>query len=213
MNFLALDPLEMEANMKNVRIVFLVSSIIGVVGLIFAAYWVFFGPEAMDLSGMTFLDLLRNEETLPLIIVPIVLIISGLAMRPLLRLIFPPSIKNAVTAPARVLKVWDTGVSINDNPQVGMLLEVTPSLASPFQVEGKTVVSRLNAALVQPGVTAEVRYDAQNPKRMEIVSLNIDTSMTMDASDRMEELLDLRNKNLISEEEYEQKRKEILENL
>jgi hypothetical protein len=203
----------MEANMKNVRIVFLVSSIIGVVGLIFAAYWIFFGPDAMDLAGMTFFDLIRNEETLPLIIVPVVLIISGLAMRPVLRLIFPPSIKNAMTAPARVLKVWDTGVSINDNPQVGLLMEVTPSLASPFQVEAKTVVSRLNAALVQPGITAEVRYDEQKPKRLEIVSLNIDTQITMDASDRMEELLDLRSRNLISEEEYQQKRKEILKNL
>jgi len=199
--------------MKNVRIVFIVSSIIGVVGLIFAAYWVFFGPDAMDLTGMTFFDLIRNEETLPLIIVPVVLIISGLAIRPLLRLIFPPSIKNAVTAPARVLKVWDTGVSINDNPQVGLLMEVTPSLASPFQVEAKTVVSRLNASLVQPGITAEVRFDEQKPKRLEIVSLNIDPQMTMDASDRMEELLDLRSKNLISEEEYQAKREEILKNL
>jgi hypothetical protein len=203
----------MEVSMKNIRFVLIVSSVIGVAGLVFAAYSVFFGPDPVDFSGMTFWEWIRTEEGLPVIIVPVVLIISGFMMRPLLRIIFPPSIKNAMTAPARVLKVWDTGVSINDNPQVGMLLEVTPSLASPFQVETKSVVSRLNAALVQPGITAEVRYDAQKPKRLEIVSLNIDTQMTMDASDRMEELLDLRSKALISEEEYQVKREEILKNL
>jgi hypothetical protein len=134
-------------------------------------------------------------------------------MLPFLRIIFPREIKNGVTAQAKVLKVWDTGVSINDNPQVGLLLEVSPPGGNSFQVEAKTMVSRLNAALVQPGITAEVKYDPEKPQRIQILSLNIQGTAPSNAAGRMEELNDLYDKGLITKEEYQQKREEILKAL
>ena len=114
-----------------------------------------------------------------------------------------------MTAPARVLKVRDTGVSINDNPQVGLLLEVTPLTEAAFQAEGKLVVSRLNAALVQPGVAAEVKYDPRNRARLQIVGLTLSPLVSGGAAARLEELNTLRKDGLITDEEYEQKRQEM----
>src|SRR5512141_2906007 len=47
------------------------------------------------------------------------------------------------TAPATIVRMWDTGVSINDNPRVGLLLDVRPANRAPFQVEVKKVIGRL----------------------------------------------------------------------
>jgi hypothetical protein len=204
--------------MKSIRGVFILASVIAILSFGVVAFFMFFGPDRIDIAGRSFSELLKDEDFLPIIIVPVVLVITGVTMIPFLRTIFPHQIKNGVTAQARVLKVWDTGVSINDNPQVGLLLEVRDIAGSTFQVEGKTIVSRLNAALVQPGITAEIKYDPEKPKRLEILQLNISNpaadpgggTAPGDTAARLEELNGLRDKGLITPEEYSRKRADIL---
>ncbi len=196
--------------MKSVRGIFILSSVIAVASVGAAFFLMLAGPDAIPIQGKSLPELLQNEDTLPLFIIPAVLIISAISILPFLRIIFPGEIKNGITAQAKVLKVWDTGVSINDNPQVGLLLEVYPLGGSPYQVESKTLVSRLNVALVQPGVTAEVVYDPEKPQRLKVETLHIKAAAAVDPSDRMEELNDMRDKHLITEDEYRQKREEIL---
>jgi hypothetical protein len=209
--------------MKSLRIVLILSGVIAVVGFGVAAFMLFWGPNHINIAGRSFTELLKDDAFKPILIVPAVLIITGVSMIPILRTIFPGQIKNGVTAQARVLKVWDTGVSINDNPQVGLLLEVRDIAGSVFQVEGKTIVSRLNAALVQPGITAEVKYDPEKPKRVQILQLNVSAPAAPAAPDagaapgettaRLEELNGLRDKGLVTEAEYQQKRADILKAL
>ncbi len=199
--------------MKSIQKVFLLSGIIAVAAFGLVVYLMFWGPDRIDLAGKSVPQLLEEGDIVAIIVVPIALIITGVAMLPFLRIIFPDEIKNGVTAQATVLKVWDTGVSINDNPQVGLQLEVSPAGANPFQAETKTVVSRLNVSLVQPGVTAEVRYDPQKPTRLKVLTLNVESPAATGAAARMEELNNLRDKRLITEEEYRQKREEILKAL
>ncbi len=199
--------------MKRLRSVFLMSAGIGVLSLGVVVYLMFWGPDHIELSGKSLPELLKGEALPAIAVVLVTLIISGAVMVPFLRTIFPAEIKNAVTAQAKVLKVWDTGVSINDNPQVGMLLEVTPSMGAAFQAEAKTVVSRLNAALVQPGITAEVKYDPQKPQRLRVETIHVGGETRPSAAARMQELEELRDKRLISEAEYQRKREEILKAL
>ena len=196
--------------MKSVQKVFLLSGIIAVASLGLVVYLMFWGPDRIDIAGKSLPQLLEEGDIVPIIVVPIALIITGVAMLPFLRIIFPDEIKNGVTAQATVLKVWDTGVSINDNPQVGLRLQVSPAGANPFQTETKTIVSRLNVALVQPGITAEVKYDPLDPKRIKVLTVNIQDVASNDAASRLEQLEELRNKDLISGDEYRQKREEIL---
>jgi len=199
--------------MKGLRPILLLSSIIAILGLGVTAFMLFWGPDHIDFEGRSLGELLEGGDLVPIIVIPVALIITAVAMRPVFRLAFPAEIKNGVTAQARVMKVWDTGVSINDNPQVGLLLHVAPSMSAAFDVEAKTLVSRLNAALVQPGITAEVKYDPQNPKRLQIVTLNVEGTGSGGAEARLEELKTLLDRRLITEEEYQKKREEILKAL
>lgn len=80
-------------------------------------------------------------------------------------------LQNGQTAQAVILNMWDTGVSINDNPRIGMKLEVRPPNGAPFQAEVKQVISRLSASQYQPGQMLEVKYDPANPSKVAISAI------------------------------------------
>jgi hypothetical protein len=73
-------------------------------------------------------------------------------------------------AQAEILKIWDTGMTVNDDPVVGFLLEVRPTGKDAYQAETKLRISRLYVPQVQPGAVVPVRIDTNDPKR---VSLDI----------------------------------------
>ncbi len=171
------------------------------------AYGMFLGPERMQLEGKSLQELYESGELEQIAIIAVGLIITAAAFWATGRRLFPAEIKNAVTAPAKVLKVWDTGTWINDNPQVGLLLEVTPAGGPAFRVEAEKVVSPLEVAFVKPGATAQVKYDAQNTRQLEVLEIDTRTAA------RAMELNTLRDKGLITEEEYREKREEILRGL
>jgi Short C-terminal domain len=153
------------------------------------------------------------EKLIPLIMVPIVLVIVIISMRPLLRQAFPPSIKNSITADAVVLDVRDTGTTINNDPLVALQLEVRPSMAATFQAEYKTLVSRLEVDQYRPGCKAVVLYDPANPRRMVLQSIDLSAAPAVDAESRLAALNQLREKGLITAEEYQRKREEIIKAL
>lgn len=78
---------------------------------------------------------------------------------------------NGLTAQASILKMWDTGVTINDNPRIGLLLEVHPTSGAPFQVQVKKVISRLQTSQYQPGQTLEVKYDPADHTKVAITAI------------------------------------------
>ena len=199
--------------MKIARYAILLSVIGVVVTIGYLVYQMLWGPDRVQISGKNFSQLIKSEELMTIVIILVSVIISGVVIRPFLRILFPGEIKNGITAQAKVLKVWDTGVTVNENPQVGLLLEVLPKTGESFQAETRTIVSRLNVAQVEPGITAEVRYDPLKPGRLQLQTLHIKTGSQTKAAARMEELQELREKGLITEEEYRQKREEILKAL
>lgn len=80
-------------------------------------------------------------------------------------------LKTGISADGTVLKIWDTGVTINDNPQIGLLVEVRPQTGMPFQSETKLVISRLDVGAYQPGMKVNVRYDPNDPSKVAIESV------------------------------------------
>ena len=81
------------------------------------------------------------------------------------------SIKDGVTAQGAILRTWDTGTTINDNPVVGFALNVTPSTEPAFQVEMKQIVSRIQIGAFLPGATVQVVYDPNDHKKVKIQSV------------------------------------------
>ena len=80
-------------------------------------------------------------------------------------------LQTGVDATATIVRVWDTGTRINDNPRVGMLLQVQPATGAPFQAEVKETVSIVQMPMFQPGARLEVKYDPAQPTSVAIVSV------------------------------------------
>jgi len=74
--------------------------------------------------------------------------------------------QTGVRAEAEILRIWDTGTTVNDDPVIGMEVEVLPSGGDPFRaVIPRTWISRLVIPQFQPGRIVAVRYDPGDPAR------------------------------------------------
>ncbi len=78
-------------------------------------------------------------------------------------------LRHGEPARAKILKIWDTGVTVNDNPQVGLLLAVYPENLDPYQAETKKVISRLHIPQIQTGEMLEVKYNPRKPSEVALV--------------------------------------------
>ena len=105
-----------------------------------------------------------------------VLAIVALAIGPMLmrlmrhRRMTREVLRTGVGATATIVRTWDTGVRINDNPRVRMLLRVQPLAGAPFHSEATTTVSILQLPAFQPGGQLDVKYDPTDPTRIAIVA-------------------------------------------
>ena len=73
-------------------------------------------------------------------------------------------------AQAEILKIWDTGMTVNEDPVVGFLLKVRSEGKSDYEAETKIRIPRLQVSQYQPGAVVDVRVDPADPQR---VSLDI----------------------------------------
>lgn len=72
-----------------------------------------------------------------------------------------------VPAQAKILAIEDTGETINDDPVIRLVVDVTPPDRPPFQATIKRLlVSRLEIPQFQPGTVIPVRFDPQDPSRI-----------------------------------------------
>ena len=90
------------------------------------------------------------------------------------RIFFKPMInasrlqKIGLPGKARILEVRDTGVTINNNPQVKLILEVKNSFGQTYQTQCRVMVSRLNPWAYQPGMEMAVKIDPKNEQNVVI---------------------------------------------
>ncbi len=69
-------------------------------------------------------------------------------------------------AEATIVKIWDTGMTVNDDPVIGFLLDVRPVGKPAYQAETKLRISRVDIPQVQPGAVVQVRIDPKDPKHV-----------------------------------------------
>lgn len=77
-------------------------------------------------------------------------------------------IANGVPARARVQRLVDTGISINDDPVVEFVLDVDSGDGRAHEARARALVSRLDVPAVQPGRIFAIHYDPQQPERAAI---------------------------------------------
>lgn len=80
-----------------------------------------------------------------------------------------------VPAQARVVQMGPTGLTVNDAPQLNIVLEVHPPPGAgyrggmgPFMATLQALVPIYAMARVTPGATVPVRFDPMNPARVAI---------------------------------------------
>jgi hypothetical protein len=73
---------------------------------------------------------------------------------------------NGRVGQATITHVTDTGVRMNQNPQVQIDLLVTMDGEPSYEASVTQVISRLAVAAFQPGATVPVRVDPRDPSQL-----------------------------------------------
>lgn len=67
-------------------------------------------------------------------------------------------------ANARILEIWDTGITVNDDPVIGMRVEISRPDGTVYTAAiPKSLISRLDVPRFQPGAAVPVRIDPGDP--------------------------------------------------
>lgn len=79
-------------------------------------------------------------------------------------------IQTGVSAPAVILSVQDTGVTMNDNPQARIRLRVMPMSGDMFEAEVTQIIGRFQVAMLVPNASVMVKYDPNDKTKVAIES-------------------------------------------
>ena len=75
-------------------------------------------------------------------------------------------LKNGNEAPATILKVWQTGLKVNINEQIGLRLQVQTPDGDPYETEIKAVVPKVLMGQYQEGRAVQVNVDPYDRTRV-----------------------------------------------
>jgi hypothetical protein len=74
---------------------------------------------------------------------------------------------SGVAASARIVEIWDTGITVNQDPVIGMKVEVSRADGTTYSATiPKSLISRLDIPRFQPGSVVDVRIDPQDPAKV-----------------------------------------------
>ena len=82
-------------------------------------------------------------------------------------------LQTGVSAPAVILSVQDTGVTMNDNPQARIRLRVIPMSGEPFEAEVTQIIGRFQVAMLVPNASVTVKYDPNDKTKVAIESFGV----------------------------------------
>lgn len=80
-------------------------------------------------------------------------------------------LRDGVAAQATIVNIWETGLYVNNRPQIGIMLEMVGPDGRIFQVETKMIISQLQIPQFQPGTRVAVKYDPANYTKIAIAGV------------------------------------------
>lgn len=128
--------------------------------------WIFAGIAFVTISTLAIL-----EWTYGIAAFLLVCIVGYVGYRIFFRpaLIALDVLKEGEPATAVILKVWETGRTVEQNPRIGLKLEVYPPERVPFEIEIKQNVTKEELANLKEGRTLKVKLDPRNPKNIAVL--------------------------------------------
>ncbi|MBM7841582.1 hypothetical protein [Herpetosiphon giganteus] len=82
----------------------------------------------------------------------------------ILRRVYGPNkklLQQGLPGQARIINVYETGLRINRNPQIGLVLEISGPLGQ-YQTETKAVIPMISIPQFQPGAVLPIKIDPSN---------------------------------------------------
>jgi hypothetical protein len=79
--------------------------------------------------------------------------------------------QNGTQGEATILSLQDTGMMINDNPRVALLLEVRVAMRPPYQVTKSMTVPLIRLSQIQTGSVVQVMVDLSDPTNPDKIGL------------------------------------------
>jgi hypothetical protein len=87
-------------------------------------------------------------------------------------------LRTGVSAPAVILSVQDTGVTMNDNPQARIRLRVMPMGGEAFEAETTQIIGRFQVGMLVPNASVMVRFDPNDRTKIAIESFGMPAAPT-----------------------------------
>ena len=94
--------------------------------------------------------------------------ITVFAMRFVRKMVGPDRsvLQNGIPAKAKIMAVQQTGVMVNNQPQIVFDLEVDPPGAAHYRTQTKAVIPMVNIPQFQPGVELSVKIHPTDPSQV-----------------------------------------------
>jgi hypothetical protein len=74
--------------------------------------------------------------------------------------------KDGIPGKAKILEVIETNITVNNNPQIKLVMELKNKSGEFYNAQCKTVVSRKSPVFFQPGKEVKVKIDPDNEKNI-----------------------------------------------
>jgi hypothetical protein len=74
--------------------------------------------------------------------------------------------KTGISGRAKILEVQDTNITINNNPQLKLIMELKNNVGEVYTTACKTIVTRLKPIYFQAGKEVNVKIDPKNEKNV-----------------------------------------------
>lgn len=71
-------------------------------------------------------------------------------------------------AEARIIEIWDTGMTLNNDPIVGFKLNIHPTGKESYETKTQALISRLDVPRIQPGASIPVMIDPADRSKVAI---------------------------------------------
>jgi hypothetical protein len=175
-----------------------------------------YGPANNHSSGARTTSLILAAVFIPMGLAPLLLVARGRKKQELMLELATQGRR----CPGVVESVEDTNVTINDNPRVRITVRAEPPGEPPFTIVKTATVSRVR--IPRPGDRCVVFYDPANreerngitfdevPGFEQPVAAAVADDSHEDALEKIEKLAELRDRGILTAEEFEAQKKRLL---
>ena len=125
-------------------------------------------PEFAEIFGTTSILMVLSICACTVLSLAVTIGITVFAIRFIRKKVGPDRsiLQNGIPAQARILSVQQTGVMVNNQPQIIFNLDVRHPGSSPYQAQTKAVIPMVNIPQLQPGTDVPVKIHPTDPTKI-----------------------------------------------